>query len=357
MREKVGRDGIMRQGRSVRAVIVGGGLMGRWHAAGIRKARGSLLGVVDVDERMAGELAGRYPPAESFSDFETLLGRIAFDIVHVCTPVDTHQHLAKRALEAGVNVLIEKPATPQRSDTERLLELAAARGVLVCPVHQFAFQDGVMKARARLPRIGQLVHLEATFCSAGGVGLADELQNAVLADILPHPLSLMQEFLPGAALPENWLTIKPQVGELRALAEMSGVTLSIFISMQARPTVCALQILGTRGAIHIDLFHGYTFLESGAVSKVTKVLRPFDLAARRFGAATVNLGRRLLAGETAYPGLQRLIASFYEAVRTNGPSPISEEKTIGVARAREVLIERAALVREPKADRTLSGLR
>jgi predicted dehydrogenase len=339
----------MSQVRSVRAVIVGGGLMGRWHAEGIRKAQGSLLGVVDVDDRIAGALARRYRPAESFRDLEQLFGRIHFDIVHVCTPVGNHQAIAERAIEAGVNLLVEKPVSPDGSGTERLLDLAAARGVLLCPVHQFLFQDGVMKARERLPRIGQLVHLEATFCSAGGAGLADEQQDSVVADILPHPLSLMQEFLPGAALPENWLTIKPQVGELRALAEICGVTLSIFISMQARPTVCALQIFGTHGAIHMDLFHGYTFLESGAVSKAKKVLRPFDLAARRFGAATINLGSRLLKGETAYPGLYRLITSFYDAVRTNGHSPIARAKTIGVARARDVLIERAALVREPKA--------
>ena len=338
----------MSQIRSPRVGIVGAGLMGTWHAEAIRKAGGSLLGIADLDGRVAQRLARKYRSAEIFTDLEQMLNRIPLDVLHICTPAHTHQMHAERAIDADINLLIEKPVTQKGSDTERLLERAATRGVLLCPVHQFIFQDGVMSAKKSLRRIGQVVHLDAMFCSAGGVGFPDEYQDSVVADILSHPLSLMQLFLSDGVLPEDWITIRPRCGELRALGSMSEITLSVFISMHGRPTVCGLQIIGTNGTIHIDLFHGYSFLESGTVSKTKKVLHPFDLALKRLGSATMNLGKRVFQGETAYPGLQRLVTSFYDAIRNKAQSPILAESIIAVAHVRDVLIEKAGLVQEIK---------
>lgn len=62
--------------------------------------------------------------------------------------------------------------------------------------------DGVFKASELLPRIGRLVHMEGTLCSAGGAGLVSAGTtnqtplDEIVRDILPHPLSLMQAFLP-----------------------------------------------------------------------------------------------------------------------------------------------------------------
>ena len=218
----------------------------------------------------------------------------------------------------------------------------------MCPVHQFVFQDGVLKAKELINRIGRVVHMEGTFCSAGGMGLSGEQLDNIMWDILPHPLSLMQAFLPGDFPPRSWVTVKPGQGEFRALAEVSDVSLSVCVSMNARPTVCAFEVVGTEGTIHLDLFHGYAFMESGKVSRGRKMLHPFALALRRLGAATINLSRRALRREPAYPGLQRLVASFYKAVRNGTESPISSEDTIEIANVRDALMLGASLARESK---------
>ena len=123
------------------------------------------------------------------------------------------------------------------------------------------------------------------------------------------------------------------------MTEIGGVTISILISLQSRPTQSTLKIFGSEGTIHLDLFHGYAFIEPGAVSKERKILRPFDLAARRLAAASINLGKRALIREPAYPGLTRLTTEFYEAVRTGRPAPISTEAMLNVARVRDILAE------------------
>jgi predicted dehydrogenase len=326
----------------IRAGIVGAGLMGRWHAATIARAHGRLVAVADTNEPAVHRLAEQYPNAEVFLDTEQMLNRVTCDVIHVCTPLSAHERIAALAIEAGCHVIIEKPFTRDGCTTERLLERAMRQRVLVCPVHQFVFQDGLVNAKKHLPRIGPVIHLELTFSSAGGVGQEDRQLDAIVADILPHPLSLMQMFLPDGVLPESWLTVRPRAGELRAVAAGSGLSISLSISMHARPPECAFRIFGANGTIHADLFHGYSFMEPGRVSKMRKILRPFDLALRRLGTAAINLTQRAVRREAAYPGLQSLVTRFYHAVRTDGDSPIAPEAVIHIARVRDELIRTMA---------------
>ncbi len=332
----------------LRAGIVGAGLMGKWHAAAIKRYGANLTAVGDCNMCAAQHLAANYHVSEVFTDAEQMLNRQKLDVLHICTPPFTHKSLADMAIDKGINLIIEKPITPTAPDTARLYDLATKRGVLVCPVHQFSFQEGVIKAKQMLSRINQIVHLEATFCSAGAMGLSDSQQDKVAAEVLPHPLYLMQMFLPAGLAESVWNASRPARGELRAFGDVSNnvsnkndvsnISLSIFISMNIRPTICSFLIAGTNGTIHIDMFHGYTFIESGQVSKIRKMSQPFDVAARRFSAATQNLARRTLRRETAYPGLRRLIGSFYQAVQNKTESPISPEDTIAVARVQDALM-------------------
>ncbi len=330
-------DRVTAKDRPIRAAIVGAGLMGRWHAQAIQKVGGKLIAVVDPDPTRARRLATRFH-AGSFPTVENMLSEVELNVLHLCSPSATHQNIAEAGIEAGANLVIEKPITLTALEAVRLYEQAARHGVMVCPVHQFIFQKGVLKAQKVLPAIGHLLHLGATICSAGGEGVATDKLDSMAADILPHPLSLLQRFLPGGLPEEDWVMTKPRQGELRVSGEAMGATLSIFISMSARPTVCDFQIVGTEGTIYLNLFHGYAYLEPGRVSRMRKIAHPFDRSLRNLSAAAFNLGRRSLRRELAYPGLQRLISEFYSAVQTGGPSPISAEEAIAIARVRDRLL-------------------
>ena len=209
--------------------------------------------------------------------------------------------------------------------------------MLICPVHQFLFQNGVQTALKCLSGIGRLIYIKGTLCSSGGRGEPLERLDAIAQDILPHPLSLMQAFLPNGISQAEWMTLRSGDGELLAISEASGISLSVFISLNARPTECSLVAAGTEGTIHIDMFHGFSFIESGKVSRIRKIIHPFSLAINRFSAAALNLSQRAIQGEFAYPGLRQLIDSFYGAVRCSAASPISKTDTIAVARARDIL--------------------
>ena len=326
--------------KTIRAGIVGAGLMGLWHARAARKVGGKINGVFDINKSQADAFAAKYSGAQSFDNLEEMLAAVELDALHVCTPTETHQKIAEIAIKAGVNLLIEKPAAQTAAETAALYEAASRCKVILCPVHQFVFQDGVINAKKRLPDIGKIVHLQASICSAGGTGLDAEQTGAIAADILPHPLSLMQIFLEDNLSAAEWNIFSPDNGELRVSGKSGDISLGIFVSMNARPTFNSFQLYGTNGTIHINLFHGYSVIESGKTSKTKKILHPFDSALRNFSAATLNLGRRSLHGEPAYPGLRRLIDKFYQSIKSNSPPPVTPAEAIAVARIRDILISK-----------------
>lgn len=327
--------------KSIRVGIVGAGLMGKWHARAAKKAGGEIVAVADFDKEKAKLLAAKYPSARIFGNIAEMLNHQSIDALHICAPTETHLEIAEFAVKAGVNLFIEKPLAETARETIYLYDLAAKNSVKICPAHQFAFQQSVEKAKKMLPRIGEIIHLQAAICSAGGAKLSAENLNEIAADILPHPLSLLQTFLDEILLEKNFDACRPQNGELRISGQTDKTSLGIFVSLNARPTLNSFKIVGSSGTIYLDLFHDFAFIETGKVSKLRKILHPFDSSARNFSAAFFNLLRRAARFETAYPGLQNLINLFYAAIREKKETPVSPAQAINVAQIRDYLMRRA----------------
>lgn len=325
----------------MRAAIVGAGLMGRWHARELVHAGGVVAAVCDADRGAAQRLAAAQRSATAFADYDAMLAQIAPDVVHVCTPAATHVSLAERAVRAGAHAVVEKPVAASAQETERLLGVAESCGRLVCPVHQYAFQRSIGAAAGALPELGALLDFSWVASSAGAAGATGAEADEVAADILPHPLSVVARLLPGGLADLDWTASRPRAGELRAVASAAGTSISIVVSMGGRPTRHELRLLGTGGTLHADLFHDYAVLEPGSVSRARKVMRPFALSAATTRAAGVNLARRALAREPAYPGLRALIAGVYAFAREGGAPPIAHEQCLAVARARDELLHAA----------------
>jgi predicted dehydrogenase len=249
----------------------------------------------------------------------------------------THAGLVEEALSAGAHLIVEKPLAPDGPATERLLALATRAGVLLCPVHQYLFQPGTRAATGGVARIAPLLHVESTACSAGGRGSGQTLDGTA-DDILPHPLSVFERLLPGGIGGAQWHATRPREGEIRAVANREGTSISLCISMNGRPPRNELVAIGARGTIHLDFFHGYWVLERSSVSRLQKALHPFSLSGRRSAAAALNLGLRAAQREPAYPGLRALIASFYDAMRAGRAAPIEPAEVLAVATERDAIL-------------------
>lgn len=321
----------------IRGVVVGAGLMGRFHAAAVEAVGGTLTAVVDREVDRARSLARGALVAQSLAE----LAGGAVDVVHVCTPADTHVDVVGEALALGAHAIVEKPVAPDGDATAGLLAAAGRHGAMLVPVHQFLFQPGIRRILARRERLGALVGVQFEAATAGaddGTLGPDEL----VADILPHPLALFVRLVEERPSQLEWLVRRPAAGELRAVADTGGTTLEIVISTRARPTRARLGVTGTRGSAEADLYHGFATFEPGDVSRVWKAARPFTRSATTLAAAGGNLARRAAARETAYPGLRELVRQTYEAIATGTATPIAAEETLAVAQARDAILRAAA---------------
>src|SRR5207249_262636 len=120
----------------------------------------------------------------------------------------------------------------------------------------YAFQSSIARAAEWLRRVGATLRIDFDICSAGASGGLDP--DDVVADILPHPLSMAQKLLPSADLATlDWTAIRPAAGEWLIAAPIAGTLLTIHISMSARPTRFLTRIAADGGSIELDNFHDF----------------------------------------------------------------------------------------------------
>ena len=324
---------------SLRAAVVGAGLMGRWHAHAIGRVGGEVVAVVDPDTERARALASHLPGHPVVApDLPRAIREHGVQVVHVCSPLSSHEAITRQAIDAGAHALVEKPLAPDAAVAARLHALAADRGLLLCPVHQFLFQRGILRSEAALQDLGPIRHIDLVACSAGAEGRDDGEREQIALDILPHGLALARRLLAVSLVDVRWRVGQGPPGEVRAAAETGGVSVAFVVSMRSRPTENSLTVRCDRGTVRADLFHGYATIERGSPSRLDKVARPFVSATQGLSAAMSNLVGRAVRREPAYPGLRELVRRFHRACATLGPSPISVEESIDVAHARDSIV-------------------
>lgn len=327
-----------------RAIVVGAGLMGRWHAHAVTRCGRRVAAVVDADAGRARALAARHEGAVAATTLREALSRAAAgDVVHVCTPLDAHLPLAMEALDGGCHVLVEKPAAPTAPETAALLARAEATGRMLVPVHQYPFQEGALRAARILRSLGAVLHVDAVACTAGADGRGDDDRERLAVEVLPHPLSLLARLVDVRVDEPEWSVLRPRAGELRVSGTLAGATVAMLVSTHGRPTRNTLTIVCEGGTLSLDLFHGFATLVSGQPTRAFKAAHPFVAAGGTLLAAGLNLGRRLWRAEPAYPGLRELVCRTYAAAGAAMPvPPVTSAETLAVARALDRIAARRA---------------
>ena len=327
----------MTAGLQRRAAIIGAGLMGRWHADSVRRIGGTVSIVADADPDRAAYLAEEFDAPSTVRIGDALSRQLA-DVAHVTTPAEEHVYAIRAALESGLHVLAEKPLAPSAAVTAELFSLASAKSLLLCPVHQSLFQPGVIKLLRSNQKLGRIRQIAVVICTAGANGGDDAARDRLVCEVLPHPLSLAARIVPGGITGTRWQVARAAPGEVQVAGVHDGVSISMLISTRGRPPRNSLSVTGEVGSIHADLFHGFAFVEQRNVSRVGKIVRPFDVAAGTVRAAAINLARRAARREQAFPGLRELVGRFYDAVGSGAAPPISFAETLDVAAERDTII-------------------
>ncbi len=114
--------------KKMKVAVVGYGGMGSWHTEHLLESDvAELAGIYDIDEEK-NELA-RSRGIYAYSSFESLLEDTSVELITVATPNDSHEELVIRALNAGKNVICEKPVTLSLESLDRMIAAAEKNGV------------------------------------------------------------------------------------------------------------------------------------------------------------------------------------------------------------------------------------
>jgi len=134
----------------VRAAVVGAGWAGALHAEALFDTPGvELSAICDLDRARAESLAVRYG-AVAYTDLPLLLAEVRPHLVCVATPTPGHAPCVRLALEAGADVLCEKPLAESGAAARELAAVAARSGRSLSVAFNQRLAGGVRFAKERL---------------------------------------------------------------------------------------------------------------------------------------------------------------------------------------------------------------
>jgi predicted dehydrogenase len=136
-------------------VVVGVGFVGRIHARAALLSGARLVGVAASNAERSAQAAAELGAERAFASGEEAVVADEVDVVHICTPNNSHEDLARRALAAGKHVICEKPVAMDAAGAERVAAAGDEAGRLVTVPFVYRFHPMVRQARA-LARGGDL---------------------------------------------------------------------------------------------------------------------------------------------------------------------------------------------------------
>ena len=151
-------------------VVIGYGGMGGWHVQHAQKSDVvNLLGIYDIDPKKS-ELA-RERGIFAYDSFEDVLADERVDLITVAIPNDSHMEVVVKALEAGKNVICEKPVAMNSDELDKMISAAEKAGKIFS-VHQnrrFDVDFLAMKQIKESGDLGAVINIESRIHGSRGI--------------------------------------------------------------------------------------------------------------------------------------------------------------------------------------------
>jgi predicted dehydrogenase len=146
----------------IRVGLVGFGMAGRvFHAPLLSSVEG--LELAAVVERNSNTAAERYPGIQVYRSLEAMLADASLGLFVLATPNGTHFALAKEILQAGKNVVVDKPMTLTSAEAVELIGFAKEHKVLLAPFQSRRWDSDFLTLQKLLHEgsLGRLVAFES----------------------------------------------------------------------------------------------------------------------------------------------------------------------------------------------------
>ncbi len=351
----------------LRTALIGCGKIADAHAfsiLAIKKCR--LVGICDQEELMARQFSDRFPVDGIYRDIDELIERARPDVVHITTAAQSHYTIAKKCMNRGCHVYVEKPFTLNAAEAEELISLAQQTGVKLTVGHDDQFTPATRRLRTII-RAGYLggspIHMESYYCyemsgSYANALIGDkkywvrELPGQLLQNIISHGIARISEYLQSEspeviahgftspflrALGENEI-----IDELRVIiSENKSNTAYFTFSTQMRPSLHQFRVYGSKNGLILDHDNQTVICLRGKpyVSYAEKFIPPVCLSRQYISNVTHNA--RLFLGRNFHmkAGMKWLIESFYESILEEKAVPIPYREIILTSRIMDLIFD------------------
>lgn len=138
----------------MRYALIGCGRISPNHIVAAQANNLEFVGVCDIDHEMMKDkiLKFNLDSIHQYSDYQEMLEKEKPELIAIATESGKHAAIALDCIEAGCNLIIEKPIALSLADAELIINASRKKGVKVCASHQNRFNKSIQKIRDALEK-------------------------------------------------------------------------------------------------------------------------------------------------------------------------------------------------------------
>ena len=288
--------------KEIRVGVVGVGHLGNYHLQKYRELSNCrIVGVVDIKEERAQKAAEMYD-CLAVSDYRKLMDSV--DAVSIAVPTVSHYRIAKDFLEAGVDVLLEKPITTTIEEADELIAIAEAKGLIFQIGLLERFNPAIVALRTVMgnPLFIETHRLHPFFERGTDVD--------VILDLMIHDLDIILHFVKSPilnveAVGVSIMSEKVDIANAR-ITFKSGCVANVTASRVTGKTMQKIRFFG---------FEGYHAVDYGKRELVS-------LCRKNSAEGKVEISANPVEVKILDP-LEEEIRSFIESVVSRNPPPVT----------------------------------
>ena len=170
-----------------KVAVIGGGYWGKKHVEEYSALDADII-VADLIDENLKHCAEKYG-AKVTKDYKDILSDDKIKAISICTPNETHYKIAKDCLNAGKNILVEKPLAMTVEQGEELFDLAKDNSSTLAVGHIFRFNNAINKVKEMIEdyELGEIRIVKLKWANVEP--LFED--RDVIFDLAPHPFDII----------------------------------------------------------------------------------------------------------------------------------------------------------------------
>ncbi|MGB9681812.1 MAG: Gfo/Idh/MocA family protein [bacterium] len=185
--------------------VIGTGSIGKIHLQAYQSvSNAEVVAVTDMVEERARQVSEAFGIPRYYTDYREMLEKEKLDAVSICVPNYLHSPITVDALNAGVNVLCEKPMAINAKEAQKMVDAAKAnkKTLMVALCWRFSEEAKTIREFIREGYLGNIYYAKVGILRVSGIpGMGswftnkDKSGGGPLIDLAPHFLDLAMWFM------------------------------------------------------------------------------------------------------------------------------------------------------------------